>query len=112
MPQPVSLNVLFMRNWDPLLSEFAPPSDPSSKSSSSLADLSYSSGSKKGKGKSVCAWEKDWEDVRRVCKHLGIPDKRVRMVDFSKEYWTRVFEPCVGVWEDGGTPNPDVMCNR
>lgn len=33
------------------------------------------------------------------------------MVDFSKDYWMRVFEPCVGVWENGGTPNPDVMCN-
>jgi tRNA U34 2-thiouridine synthase MnmA/TrmU len=33
-------------------------------------------------------------------------------VDFTKEYWTRVFEPAVGIWEGGGTPNPDVDCNR
>lgn len=98
---------MFMRNWDPLLSE-TPPLD----NAFGLADLSYSSGDKKGKGKSMCEWERDWKDVKRVCKHVRIPRKDVQLVDFSKEYWSRVFEPCVGVWQDGGTPNPDVMCNR
>lgn len=102
-----------MRNWDSQLSEndTEPSSSNSSSTSSSLADLSYSAGSLKGKGKSTCEWERDWEDVQRVCKFLKIPKERVNMVDFSKEYWNRVFEPCVGVWEGGGTPNPDVMCN-
>lgn len=27
-----------------------------------------------------CLWEREWEDVRRVCKGLGIP---CRMVSFS-----------------------------
>jgi tRNA-specific 2-thiouridylase len=77
-----------------------------------------------------CEWEKDWEDVQRVCKVLDIPCKMVRwllqvgsavslifrnffgQVDLSREYWTRVFEPSLRVWESGGTPNPDIWCNR
>lgn len=35
-----------------------------------------------------------------------------REVSFSKEYWTRVFEPTLEGYIDGVTPNPDVMCNR
>lgn len=56
-----------------------------------------------------CEWEKDWHDVQRVCKLLDIPCK---MVDLSKEYWNRVFQPSLDVWHDGDTPNPDVWCNR
>jgi tRNA U34 2-thiouridine synthase MnmA/TrmU len=109
--QPIHVHVLFMRNWDPELSESDPPSSKSA-TSPGLADLAYSSEGMGSQGKSACSWERDWEDVQRVCKHLGVQDSRVKMVDFSKEYWTRVFEPCVGIWEGGGTPNPDVMCNR
>lgn len=61
---------------------------------------------------SVCQWEKEYADVRAVAKHVGIPDKDVRLVDFTKEYWNLVFEPSVAAWEHGRTPNPDVMCNR
>ncbi|KZV85522.1 5-methylaminomethyl-2-thiouridylate-methyltransferase [Exidia glandulosa HHB12029] len=56
-----------------------------------------------------CEWEKDWHDVQQVCKLLDIP---CRMVDLSREYWLRVFEPALRVWERGMTPNPDVDCNR
>jgi tRNA U34 2-thiouridine synthase MnmA/TrmU len=92
-----------MRNWDSLLSEQA--------INDNTLDLSYapSSSSKNGH---QCEWERDWADVQATTKHLRIPEERVRMVDFTKEYWTRVFEPAVGVWEGGGTPNPDVDCNR
>lgn len=55
-----------------------------------------------------CEWEKDWEDVQRVCRKLDIP---CRMVDLSREYWLRVFEPAIRTWEKGNTPNPDVYCN-
>lgn len=96
-----------MRNWDPLLSEQQNPDD--------TLDLSYASSSTSTSGNGhghQCEWERDWADVQATTKHLRIPDERVRMVDFTKEYWTRVFEPAVGVWEGGGTPNPDVDCNR
>jgi tRNA U34 2-thiouridine synthase MnmA/TrmU len=74
-----------------------------------------------------CEWEKDWEDVRRVCRVLELPCKMVYsiipllqgfkfayswQVDLSREYWTRVFEPSLKFWESGITPNPDVWCNK
>ncbi|KAF6751132.1 tRNA-specific 2-thiouridylase [Ephemerocybe angulata] len=76
------LSAVYMRNWD----------------------TRDESGSDKG-----CEWEKDWEDVQRVCKVLDIP---VTMVDLSKEYWNKVFEPSLRLWEQGRTPNTDVWCNR
>ncbi|KAL1761346.1 tRNA-specific 2-thiouridylase [Schizophyllum commune] len=56
-----------------------------------------------------CEWKKDWKDVQRVCDLLSIPCK---MVDLSKEYWNRVFQPSLDAWASGVTPNPDVLCNR
>ncbi|EJT50951.1 tRNA (5-methylaminomethyl-2-thiouridylate)-methyltransferase [Trichosporon asahii var. asahii CBS 2479] len=92
---PLNLSVLFMRNWDPLLSENADE-----------LPLSLSYGTPATH--SPCSWERDWEDVKRVCKHVGIPQSDIRLVDLSKEYWTRVFEPAIAVWEAGQTPNPDL----
>lgn len=66
----------------------------------------------KSSAEQTCQWEKDFRDVQAVAKHCGIPDDKVQLVDLSKEYWNRVFEPSVRIWEEGGTPNPDVMCNR
>ncbi|KAF9519791.1 hypothetical protein BS47DRAFT_1370574 [Hydnum rufescens UP504] len=45
-----------------------------------------------------CEWEKDWEDVQRVCRHLDIP---CEMIDLSQQYWTRVFEPALEEWAGG-----------
>lgn len=100
----MQLHVVFMRNWDPLLSESEAPN-----SASPSLDLLYAS---QGSGKHQCEWERDWDDVRRVSAHVGIGDDKVRLVDFTKEYWTKVFEPAIGVWQGGATPNPDVDCNR
>ena len=95
-----------MRNWDSLLSESS-DTDPSH-------TLSYSSQARSAKtpNMSPCGWEKDWESVQSVCSYVGIPEDKVKLVDLSREYWTRVFEPAINVWENGGTPNPDVACNR
>jgi len=35
-----------------------------------------------------------------------------RKVDLTREYWNNVFQPSLKVWEIGGTPNPDVWCNK
>ncbi|THH20893.1 hypothetical protein EW146_g548 [Bondarzewia mesenterica] len=67
-------------------------------------DTRDESGTDKG-----CEWEKDWEDVQRVCRKLDIP---CQMIDLSREYWLRVFEPSLKAWETGDTPNPDIWCNR
>lgn len=53
--------------------------------------------------------ESDWNDVQRVCDHIGIPSSRV---NFEKEYWSDVFEPMLEMYRRGLTPNPDVGCNR
>ena len=36
-----------------------------------------------------CSSKEDYEDTRRVCKHLGI---ELNLVNFSDKYWTNVFE--------------------
>ncbi|WVQ63448.1 tRNA (5-methylaminomethyl-2-thiouridylate)-methyltransferase [Kwoniella botswanensis] len=100
---PLNLDVIFMRNWDPLLSE-----SPSSRADDPSYSLSYQSSNTK----SGCQWEKDWNDVISLTRSIGISQDKVRLVDLSKEYWSRVFEPSINVWEGGGTPNPDVDCNR
>lgn len=117
-----------MRNWDPQLSESeierlaeAQAAQPRPK----VPTLAYSAPqqllSESGEAgvspvrlgvPSVCQWEKEYADVRAVAKHVGIPDRLVQLVDFTKEYWNLVFEPSVSAWEHGRTPNPDVMCNR
>ncbi|EGG08241.1 uncharacterized protein MELLADRAFT_35034 [Melampsora larici-populina 98AG31] len=56
-----------------------------------------------------CQWKRDWDDVQSVCDHLKLP---CQLIDLSKAYWNQVWEPCLKIWESGGTPNPDVMCNR
>ena len=57
----------------------------------------------------VCTAESDWRDVRDVCDIIGIP---YYSVDFSKDYWDRVFTLFLSEYKAGRTPNPDVLCNR
>ncbi|KAJ3484753.1 hypothetical protein NLI96_g5414 [Meripilus lineatus] len=76
------LSAVFMRNWD----------------------TRDESGTDSG-----CEWKKDWQDVQKVCSLLDIP---YQMVDLSREYWTRVFDPSLRAWEAGATPNPDIWCNK
>ena len=57
----------------------------------------------------VCTAAADWDDVRRCCDRLGIS---YYSVNFSRQYWDRVFEYCLSEYRLGRTPNPDVLCNR
>lgn len=57
----------------------------------------------------ACTAEEDYADVRRVCNALDIP---YYSIDFSKEYYERVFKFFVEEYKQGRTPNPDVLCNR
>lgn len=56
-----------------------------------------------------CTAEEDYEDVKRVCNKIGIP---YFSVNYSKEYYDRVFKHFLEEYEKGRTPNPDVLCNR
>ncbi len=60
-------------------------------------------------GNGVCAADDDFEDVKRVADHIGIP---YYSVNFSKEYMDRVFSYFLREYAAGRTPNPDVLCNR
>ncbi len=57
----------------------------------------------------ACTAEEDYADVRRVANALDIP---YYSIDFSKEYYERVFKHFVEEYKKGRTPNPDVLCNR
>ncbi len=56
-----------------------------------------------------CAAEEDLKEARRVCARLQIP---LHTVNFSAEYWERVFSYFLAEYEAGRTPNPDVLCNK
>ncbi len=56
-----------------------------------------------------CAAAADLADARSVAERLGIP---LRTVNFSAEYWDRVFRYFLSEYRAGRTPNPDILCNR
>ena len=56
-----------------------------------------------------CAAEEDLKVVREVCAQLGI---ELHTVNFSTEYWERVFQYFLDEHKAGRTPNPDVLCNK
>lgn len=57
----------------------------------------------------ICTADADYDDVRRVCDQIDIP---YYSVNFEQEYWDRVFVYFLNEYEQGRTPNPDVMCNQ
>jgi tRNA-specific 2-thiouridylase len=56
-----------------------------------------------------CSAEEDLRDAQAVCDQLGI---RLHTINFSAEYWDRVFEYFLAEYRAGRTPNPDIMCNK
>ena len=56
-----------------------------------------------------CEWEEDRFVAELVARKVGIP---FYFVDLSKEYRQRVVDYMFDEYEQGRTPNPDVLCNR
>jgi len=56
-----------------------------------------------------CSATEDLADATSVSKSLGIP---LHAINFSAEYWDRVFTHFLQEYEAGRTPNPDILCNR
>lgn len=56
-----------------------------------------------------CAAREDLADARAVCTILDIP---LHTVNFSAEYWDRVFAYFLAEYRANRTPNPDVLCNK
>jgi tRNA-specific 2-thiouridylase len=56
-----------------------------------------------------CPWVEDSNDALLVAEKLGIP---FQTIDFSTEYKERIVNYMFREYEQGRTPNPDVLCNR
>ena len=56
-----------------------------------------------------CAAAADLADAQKICLQLNIP---LHTVNFSSEYWDRVFEHFLNEYKAGRTPNPDIICNK
>ena len=56
-----------------------------------------------------CPWLEDSNDALIVAQKLGIP---FQTIDLSAEYKERIVDYMFNEYEQGRTPNPDVLCNR
>jgi len=56
-----------------------------------------------------CPWEEDIVDARAVSEQLGI---EFHVVNLMRDYREKVVKYLLQGYQDGITPNPDVMCNR
>jgi len=56
-----------------------------------------------------CPWLEDSNDALLVAEKLKIP---FQTVDLSEEYKKRIVDYMFNEYENGRTPNPDVLCNR
>ncbi|MDA7743233.1 tRNA 2-thiouridine(34) synthase MnmA [Flavobacteriales bacterium] len=56
-----------------------------------------------------CPWIDDANDAMLVASHIGIP---FQVLDLSEAYRERIVDYMFEEYEQGRTPNPDVLCNR
>ncbi|WP_162126290.1 tRNA 2-thiouridine(34) synthase MnmA [Flavobacterium phycosphaerae] len=56
-----------------------------------------------------CPWLEDSNDALLVAEKLGIP---FQTVDLSEQYKEKIVDYMFNEYEQGRTPNPDVLCNR
>ncbi len=56
-----------------------------------------------------CAAAVDLKDANDICNTLGI---KLHTINFSGEYWDRVFQHFLDEYSAGRTPNPDILCNK
>ncbi len=55
-----------------------------------------------------CAAAQDLQDAQSVADQLNV---KLHTVNFSSEYWDRVFRYFLDEYQAGRTPNPDILCN-
>jgi tRNA-specific 2-thiouridylase len=56
-----------------------------------------------------CPWIDDSNDALIIAQQLGIP---FQVIDLSVEYKDRIVDYMFKEYEQGRTPNPDVLCNK
>lgn len=59
--------------------------------------------------KGFCSSDKDYEDAMHISEKLKIP---LKQINYVKEYWNEVFSNFIKDYQEGLTPNPDILCNR
>lgn len=57
----------------------------------------------------TCPQEQDYQDALAVATQLNI---KLLRVDFVEQYYKLVFENLIEEYENGRTPNPDILCNK
>lgn len=55
-----------------------------------------------------CSARQDWLDCVTVAAKIGI---EIEFINFAKEYKDRVFNYFLEEYQNGRTPNPDILCN-
>lgn len=60
-------------------------------------------------GTEYCTAKEDLADAEAVAASLGI---KLHSANFAAEYWDGVFEHFLTEYQNGRTPNPDILCNR
>lgn len=56
-----------------------------------------------------CPWLDDSNDAMLIAEKLDIP---FQTVDLSEQYHSRIIDYMFKEYENGRTPNPDILCNR
>ncbi len=56
-----------------------------------------------------CPWVEDSNDALMVAQKLGIP---FQVIDMSELYKERIVDYMFAEYQNGRTPNPDILCNR
>lgn len=56
-----------------------------------------------------CPWLEDSNDAMLVADKLGIP---FQTIDLSKQYKAQIVDYMFAEYQQGRTPNPDILCNR
>lgn len=56
-----------------------------------------------------CSSKIDLNDTKSVCKKLNII---LHTINFSLDYWEKVFNKFILEYKKGYTPNPDILCNK
>lgn len=80
---------LFMQNWDNV--------------------VNYDIKGQVNSNQTTCDAAKDFSDAQAVAKNLNIP---IHYTEFINEYWNEVFQYVINEYQNGRTPNPDILCNK
>ncbi|MDE5996306.1 MAG: tRNA 2-thiouridine(34) synthase MnmA [Eubacterium sp.] len=56
-----------------------------------------------------CSNEADLKDAEKICDKIGIP---FHLLDFEEDFKNSVIKDFIDTYENGGTPNPCIVCNK